>query len=142
MPDEPNSCPCGGGAYALCCGRFIDGRQRPATAEALMRSRYTAHVRRDIRYLRETLAPDRRGDFDGLATNAFAARDRWRGLRVLAVERGGPDDDVGRVLFEARHVSDGVERVHRELSLFRRIDGVWVYVEALAEPRRGRPRPH
>ncbi len=63
MPAEAYSCPCGGGAYALCCGRFIDGGQRPATAEALMWSRYYAHVGRDMRYPRETLAPGRRGDF-------------------------------------------------------------------------------
>ena len=38
-------CPCGSGqAIAECCGRYLDGGEAVPTAEALMRSRYTAFV--------------------------------------------------------------------------------------------------
>ena len=59
-------CPCGNSqSYAACCGRYLDGNETAPTAEALMRSRYTAFVRGDIDYLEETLAPDTRDAFDG-----------------------------------------------------------------------------
>ena len=48
------ACPCGGGAYATCCGPYISGDALPPTAETLMRSRYTAFSLRDEPYLRAT----------------------------------------------------------------------------------------
>jgi SEC-C motif-containing protein len=36
------ACPCGGGAYGSCCRPLIAGEQLAATAEQLMRSRYSA----------------------------------------------------------------------------------------------------
>ena len=40
-----DGCSCGSGrAYAECCGRYLDGGEPPATAEQLMRSRYTAYA--------------------------------------------------------------------------------------------------
>ena len=45
-------CPCGSGAdYSSCCGPYIDGDRPAPTAEALMRSRYTAHVKLAADYL-------------------------------------------------------------------------------------------
>ena len=41
-PDD--ACPCGNGAYARCCGPFHEGDAVPATAEQLMRSRYSAYA--------------------------------------------------------------------------------------------------
>nr|WP_316226808.1 SEC-C metal-binding domain-containing protein [Bradyrhizobium sp. SZCCHNS3052] len=39
-------CPCGSGLpYDRCCGPYLDGDDQPPTAEALMRSRYTAYTR-------------------------------------------------------------------------------------------------
>jgi SEC-C motif-containing protein len=50
-----NRCPCGADApYAGCCGLYLDGDQVPATAEALMRSRYVAYVQRRSDYLLQT----------------------------------------------------------------------------------------
>ena len=51
-------CPCGKGAFTTCCGRFISGAEIPATAELLMRSRYSAYALRDEAYLRATWFPD------------------------------------------------------------------------------------
>ena len=39
------ACPCGGGvSYTHCCEPFHTGQALPPTAEALMRSRYSAFV--------------------------------------------------------------------------------------------------
>jgi len=43
MDKTHDRCPCGGAAYAQCCGRFHHGAL-PDTAEQLMRSRYSAYV--------------------------------------------------------------------------------------------------
>src|SRR4030066_174277 len=49
------ACPCGSGqAYAVCCGTFIDNDVLPATAEQLMRSRYSAYVLAREDYLLRT----------------------------------------------------------------------------------------
>lgn len=46
-------CPCRGAAdalpYTACCGRYHAGQPAP-TAEALMRSRYSAFVRKEERW--------------------------------------------------------------------------------------------
>ncbi|HNM44369.1 YchJ family metal-binding protein, partial [Plasticicumulans sp.] len=53
------ACPCGSGrAFADCCSPYLAGSAEPPTAEALMRSRYSAFVRRDERWLRTSWHPD------------------------------------------------------------------------------------
>ncbi|KZM50976.1 YchJ family metal-binding protein [Labrenzia sp. OB1] len=132
MADDP--CPCGGGEpIDRCCGRFLGGEAFPETAEALMRSRYTAYVRQNIAYLKETLWPKHQDGFDELETARWAAQNHWTGLRVLATEKGGKGDREGTVLFEARYLSGGTLHTHRELSRFRKKAGRWYYAEALPE---------
>ena len=62
---ENEVCPCGSSkSYSQCCEPFLTGKVNPATAEALMRSRYTAFAKGEIGYIKTTLAPESRGDFD------------------------------------------------------------------------------
>jgi len=50
------NCPCGSGRqYSECCGVYISGKAKAPTAEALMRSRYTAYALHDIDYALKTL---------------------------------------------------------------------------------------
>ena len=54
------ACPCGlADDYDACCGRFHAGTPAP-TAEALMRSRYSAFAVGDAGYLLRTWHPSRR----------------------------------------------------------------------------------
>ena len=50
----PGTCPCGGPSLAACCGPVIQGQALPPTAEALMRSRYTAYSQKNESYLMAT----------------------------------------------------------------------------------------
>jgi SEC-C motif-containing protein len=125
-------CPCGlGPSLEACCGRYLAGAPAP-TAEALMRSRYTAYVVRDVAYVVATHAPAGRDGVDVEATRAWSERSSWHGLEVLATEQGGADDDAGVVEFVARFSLPGapVER-HHERSRFVRAEegGVrrWYY---------------
>ncbi|MBN9674094.1 YchJ family protein [Roseibium aggregatum] len=123
MADNP--CPCGGASLGACCGPYIDGTRVPGTAEALMRSRYTAYALRNIAYLKETLWPKHQDGFDAVETSKWAAESHWAGLSILETVKGGEGDREGTVLFEAKYLSGGVLRTHRELSRFRRKAGRW-----------------
>ncbi|MGE0484716.1 MAG: YchJ family protein [Gammaproteobacteria bacterium] len=124
------ACPCGSGRdFAACCGPYLDGVTAAPTAEALMRSRYSAFVRGDADYLLASWHPDTRPaalDHDpGL---------KWLGLRILAVEQGGAGDATGVVEFVARCKRAGrAERLH-ERSSFVRSAGRWVYLRGI-DPR-------
>ncbi|WP_316861330.1 YchJ family metal-binding protein [uncultured Cohaesibacter sp.] len=129
-----DSCPCGSGqSFESCCGRFLSGKAMPERAEQLMRSRYSAYVKLDIGYLRETLWPKYRQNFDLYGTTKWATESRWTGLSILALEKGESQDRQGTVLFEARYLSLGELRTHRELSLFKKKSGRWYYLQALPE---------
>jgi SEC-C motif domain protein len=103
-------CPCGGAAYATCCGPFISGAALPPTAEKLMRSRYTAFTRRDESYLRATWHPSTRPSDAILSDKEIL---HWLGLEVesaLRIRQPGAGQSRDRV--EDR-VEDSVEFVAR-----------------------------
>lgn len=128
------NCPCGSGlSFAACCGPYLAGERLPETAEALMRSRYTAFVCQEIGYLKETLWPKYQPGFDFAATAQWAAENHWTGLTVLKTDKSTAQDRDGTVLFEAKYLAGGTLDTHRELSRFRKKAGRWYYVEALDE---------
>jgi SEC-C motif-containing protein len=123
-------CPCGSGAaLAACCGPLLDGSAAAPTAEALMRSRYSAHVRGAIDYLVATHDPATRAGVDRAAVARWARQSEWQGLTIVATEAGGPGDEHGVVEFEARYRAGGVPQLHHERSRFRKLDGRWYYVD-------------
>jgi SEC-C motif-containing protein len=124
LPLAGDACPCGGELpYGGCCGPLLEGGPA-ATAEALMRSRYTAYVVGDVDHLVRTWHPRTRPaglDLDpGL---------RWTGLEVLDTADGGPDDETGDVEFRARWRDHGAGGVLHERSTFARRGGRWTYVD-------------
>ncbi len=98
-----------------------------------MRSRYSAYVRHEISYLKDTLWPRFQPSFDFAATANWASGNHWTGLQVLETGKGTERDRDGTVLFEAKYLAGGQLHTHRELSLFRKKAGRWYYVEALPE---------
>jgi SEC-C motif-containing protein len=136
------SCACGSSLpFDRCCGPYISGDAPPPTAEALMRSRYTAYTRGDIGYIAATLAADRRGAFDAAVAKAWATRATWLGLRIVSTARGKEGDADGIVSFVATYREAGKTIEHHEVSQFRRDDGAWRFVEGdtravVTEPKR------
>lgn len=130
-----NPCPCGSGLdLTACCQPYISGERPAPTAEALMRSRYTAYVLGEIPYLGETLAPDNREGYDEEGAKAWSKNARWQGLDVLSVEKGGEKDTEGLVEFAARYEMNGAAQTHHERAVFRRLDGVWRYADGEVRP--------
>ena len=115
------SCPCGlPQVYAACCGRFHSGAAAAPTAEALMRSRYCAFVKRDAAYLLRTWHPRTRPGRLELDPGM-----RWTGLEVLGTSDGSAFHTTGTVEFRASYRGGSLH----ELSRFERVDGAWVYVD-------------
>ncbi len=120
-------CPCGLPAgYADCCGPLHGGRAAAATAEQLMRSRFTAFAVHDEAYLLRTWHPDTRPP-----RVDFAPGLRWDRLEVLAATDGGPFHSEGTVTFRAHYTEGGRAGAMSEHSTFLRHQGAWVYHRAL-----------
>jgi len=132
-------CPCGS-ARGLddCCGPIIAGTPAP-TAEALMRSRYSAYTLGKFDYLADTLAPELRGDFDVDEAAASFENTRWEGLEVRAVTAGAAGDRTGTVEFMARFRLGNERRMHHEMASFRREGEAWVFDGGEMNPK-GPPR--
>lgn len=118
------SCACDSGrAPDACCGRWQAGVPAP-TAEALMRSRYSAYVRGNTDYLQATWHASTRPDPATLVPDPAT---RWLGLEV---KRAVEDGDTAVVEFVARFKVGGAPAVRlHETSRFVREDGRWFYVD-------------
>ena len=115
-------CPCLSGLpYDECCGRFHEGAAAP-TAEALMRSRYSAYATGNIDYILSTWHPSTRP-----ADRSLDDSIRWYRLDILSTSKGGPLDSTGTVEFEAFYRGGS----QRELSSFVREAGRWYYLAAV-----------
>ena len=134
MNNQPILCPCGNAnkEYTDCCARYLNGREDAATAEALMRSRYTAYTFENEGYLLSTWHPSTRPDSLKLADGPHK---KWLGLRVSRHEQTGENHSV--VEFVARYKVGG--RAHRlhEISRFVREGGRWFYVDGETSPAAG-----
>ena len=103
----PADCPCtprvlpsgrgSGKAYAACCGPLHFGQDFAFTAEALMRSRYSAYVLKLEDYLLVTWHPTTRPSELDLAADGT----KWLGLEVRQHQQ--QDDSHATVEFVARY---------------------------------------
>ncbi|QUX24924.1 MULTISPECIES: YchJ family protein [Nocardiopsis] len=125
-PLDTDACPCGGGEYGSCCGPAHRGDRAAATAEALMRSRYSAFAVGDRAYLERTWHPETRP-----ARVEAGPGTEWTGLEILETNGGTPFHTDGTVRFRARYREGGRAGEMVEHSRFTRLDGAWVYVDAL-----------
>ena len=118
------ACPCGSRrSYSGCCGLVHAGR--PAeSAEALMRSRFSAFALGLAAYLLESWHPDTRPPALDLDDGT-----QWRRLQIVDTAAGGPADETGIVEFRASYRTPGGSGVLHERSRFARLDGAWRYVD-------------
>ncbi|MDR7047729.1 SEC-C motif-containing protein [Duganella sp. 3397] len=131
-------CPCGGPALATCCGPYIEGAAIAPTAEALMRSRYTAYGQRNEPYLLATWHASTRP-----TEPLFGAEEKlhWLGLEVKSSLRlrqrkaEHADEERDTVEFVARFKVGGrAERLHEVSNFVREADPAdgalrWFYVD-------------
>ncbi|WP_165087929.1 YchJ family protein [Neisseria yangbaofengii] len=128
MPDM-QICPCQSQcAYADCCQPFHAQQKLPATAEELMRSRYSAYTLQNIDYIVQTTVPSQQNLLDTADMLAWSRETDWQGLDVL-----NHVSDIGKshaqVEFIAHFQSEGEMQHHHELSAFVKIDGCWYFID-------------
>ena len=130
MTVPPRRCPCGTGLpYPECCGPLHEGTTTAATAERLMRSRYSAFAVGDPAYLLATWHPSTRPRTLSLDDDV-----RWTGLDVLTATGGSMFEADGTVEFRAHSVRGGRAGAQHENSRFVREDGRWFYLDGVALP--------
>lgn len=123
-------CTCGSDSpYSDCCGPYLDGTEKPPTAEALMRARYSAFAKGEVQFIVDTIDPAHR---DGVSADGFrkwAERSEWLGLEICRTKDGGPDDTEGIVEFKALYREKDKRQVHHEIAEFRKSDDQWFFVD-------------
>jgi SEC-C motif-containing protein len=124
--EREQTCPCGRGRYAQCCGLFHAGDVAP-TAEHLMRARYSAYALGLEEYVLGTWHASTRPRSAGLRDGPSTT---WLGLSVKRHETDG-DDAV--IEFVARYRAGGRGQRLHEISRFVREAGRWYYVDGDVE---------
>ncbi len=123
-----SSCPCESGKeYEDCCGIYHLSKEKPETAEKLMRARYSAFAKGQIEFIGNTHTPDTT-DFDAEEAKKWSETSTWKGLEIVKTDKGGAEDKVGTVEFKALYADEEAkDYLHHEISTFKKIDDVWYY---------------
>jgi len=123
-------CPCCSKKnYMDCCGVFLEGDTKASTAEELMRSRYTAHVKHKIDYIVNTVHETTRENNDRETIERWAKQTNWTRLEIMSTQAGGANHEVGRVVFRAHYKLKDELKFHSEDSVFKKEEGEWFYVD-------------
>jgi len=148
-PLPTSSCLCGSQQnFGDCCQPLLDGQSQASTAQALMRSRYSAFATGNIDYLIDTLHPDKRQPQDRELLEGALLNTHWLGLQVRQCEKGLEDDDRGTVEFVATWSEASQSGFLHERSRFVKENTHWYYVDGelfdttgktIAKPGRNEP---
>jgi len=125
MTNDTN-CPCGTNKpFEQCCGPYLSGEKLPPTAEALMRSRFTAYAMQDGAYLLKTWDVSTRP----ASVDFSKETGEWTCLDIILTKKGARKDSKGLVEFKAYFTVDGEQRVMNEISRFAQKQGHWYYLD-------------
>lgn len=125
-----SKCPCGTEKnYSECCEPFILGEKKPPSAEALMRSRYSAFAKNKLDYIKNSHHKSTQKDLDMESVKAWAVNSTWLGLEILNTEKGTKEDHEGIVEFRCSFILNEKTSTHHELSTFIKENGDWFFVD-------------
>ena len=119
-----SGCYCGNSvSFQNCCEPYIKGIKNAPTAEALMRSRYSAFATGAADYLVNTTHISKRRLHNKKDILAWSQSNKWLKLEVLA-------STETTVTFKAYYLDENLKaQVHYEHSTFKLEDGKWFYVD-------------
>jgi SEC-C motif domain protein len=145
------TCPCGTKeSPESCCLPVIRGKRQPATAEELLRARYTAFTRGDVDFIVDTHHTRTRSEVKREEIEDWSKNSEWHGLKVVQVEAGKASDQAGTIVFCAEFTAQGKRNEHWEQALFEKEEGQWRFLDARGvkqepfkrqEPKLGRNDP-
>ncbi len=146
-----NSCPCGSNQpLASCCLPVIQGKRKAATAEELLRARYTAFTRGDVDFVLSSHHSTTVHEVSRDEIAQWSKDSKWLGLQIAQIDKGTASDEDGTIIFCARYESEGKAEDHWEQSFFKREKGEWKFLDAKGvhigtyrreEPKTGRNDP-
>ena len=126
-------CPCDSTKpYALCCGRYHKGKIHAPTAEALMRSRFSAYVLKNEQYVYRTWDENTRPPLKVLREDSSQL---FMKLEIINIADCNSDINTGTVEFIASYKIDDSNEVrqHHENSYFSKRNSRWLYVNELSK---------
>jgi SEC-C motif domain protein len=108
---------------------FHSGEKLPPTAEALMRSRFTAYAMDNTDYILATwetaVPPEKRV----LSEENIV----WQRLEIIDTKKGGLNDTKGIVEFKAFYLNNGEGYMLHEISRFAKTNGRWLYLDGVVK---------
>ena len=116
------NCPCySGKSYEDCCKSYHTKEKFAPTAEALMRSRFSAFAIPNGEYLWETTFPAKRKFHNKKDLQEWGDMNDWTKLEIVkSIEN--------KVEFKAYFTDEnGGKNIHHEFSTFKKVDGKWYY---------------
>ncbi len=120
---------CSGRDFEDCCQPLISGVLKPATAEELMRSRYSAYAIVAVEYIIKTTHPSERKFHDAQTIENWARSNVWQKLEIVSKSDGETKDKNGTVEFKAYFLDlKGQPQIHHERSDFAKELGKWFFV--------------
>lgn len=124
--------------FAECCQGHL-ANLSASNPEQLMRSRFSAYVLENYKYILATYAPAQAKELSIKALRDSAANTRWLQLEIL---KSSETSDEGSVEFVATyHVDNEFFEMH-ELSSFIKEDGRWFYTTGEMKDRCGQIFPN
>jgi SEC-C motif-containing protein len=115
-------------AYEDCCGKFIDGLDKPKTPEQLMRSRYSAYVQGKVDYIADTMLGNALQGFEKNSSKQWADGVIW--LKLDVIKSFNESNERGFVEFSAKFMrkNNKLLEIH-EVSEFNYIGNKWYYTD-------------
>jgi SEC-C motif-containing protein len=110
-------------SFRDCCQKYIDDNQKPPTALALMKSRYSAYATHQADYLLNTTHSSQRKYYSKEEILHWATANEWQKLEIISATES-------TVEFKAYFLDKNKEnQVHHEFSTFKKENGSWFYVD-------------
>lgn len=123
MLDANSNCPCGAGLeFSNCCQLLLTGKKQASTPLELMRSRYTAHVCKNMDYILQTMQGRALKLFDKESTQAeWFDKCVWQKLEIIEAKND-------TVEFKAHYTFEEQPQVLHERSKFEKLNNRWYFV--------------
>ncbi len=117
-------CYCGNHlSFEECCNPYLKGIKKPDTAEALMRSRYSAFAIKNADYLLATTHISTRKNHKKKDILHWAETNKWTKLEILETTQNS-------ITFNAYYLDNHkLPQIHYEKSEFIFENGNWFYVD-------------
>jgi len=126
MSSNTANCLCGSQlTYPQCCELLHTEKTQAISAEALMRSRFTAYAMHNEAYLLKTWDTSTRP----AAVDFSKDTGEWTKLEIVLLKKGTAKDNKGIVEFKAYFTVDGEQRVMNEISRFAKKQNRWFYLD-------------